>query len=46
MFHTCQSEREVSHWKLSVLVPLLGTQSVRVERAEKEQTVQRNRAED
>lgn len=44
MFHTCQSEREVSHWKLSV--PLLGTQSVRVERAEKEQTVQRNRAGD
>lgn len=42
MFYTWQYEREAGHWKLSVLVPLLGTQSVEGKRAEKEQTVQRN----
>lgn len=46
MFHTWQCEREAGHWKLSVLVHLLGTQSVERKRAEKEQMVQRNTGSD
>lgn len=38
MSHTWQCEREAGHWKLSVLVPLLGTQSLEGKRAEKGQS--------